>query len=141
MARPEPDVVDEKKPSEKKLRRRLAELTDEYRWLAPQTDGVSIARRGEIAREMKATSDTLHGMEPDVTIQVSRSVTGHPFTIGTKVFYPGSHTVKASVASQLLYMMDQNRQVEMRRLQQNGFEVDLGLIGDKAKMAEINREI
>jgi hypothetical protein len=81
---------------------------------------------------LRNLSEQLHLREPDITIQVPRSVTGHPFRINEATFWPGSHTVKKSVAQVLLAMIDEQRRVEAGRLQQNGNEIDLGTIGQKA---------
>lgn len=131
-------------PTRRQLRAKLAELTEEYRMLGGEASagsGAALQRRMELAREMRSTSELLFLREPDVEVTVPRSTTGHPFVINEKKYHPGKYVVKASVAQTLLHMIDQNRKVELDRLRQNGTEIDLGTIGEKAKYAEINREI
>jgi hypothetical protein len=93
-------------------------------------------RQSEIARRLKAISDELFNREPNVTVRVPRSTTGHPFRVGERSFMPGHHTVKKSVAQHLMEMIDKDREAELNRLRANGSEVDLGNIGDKATQME-----
>lgn len=136
--RPE-TVTEETRPmSRKKLQRRLAEVTEEYRMIGPEANAgnsAALNRRSELSREMRSLSDQLHLGEEDVEVQVPRSTTGHPFRINDREFRPGRHNVKASVAQVLLEMIDKNRESELNRLRQNGETVDLGAIGDKASMS------
>lgn len=135
----EPTPTDVPKTTRKVMRARIHELNWEYKSLqAEATSGNSAAltRRSEIARDLRALSETLFLKEPDVEVRVPRSATGHPFRIGDQTFWPGTHTVKKSVAQYLLWMIDQNRINELNRMRQNGETVDLGAIGDKARMGE-----
>jgi hypothetical protein len=134
---------DAKPESRKSLQRRLAVATEEYRDLFAEAQGglgPAITRRHELAKEMRLVSQLLHLREPIVEVTVTRSATGHPFRIGEKAYYPGTHQVKASVAQQLLWMMDGNRRQELARMQQNGFDVDLGTIGERARQVQFSRE-
>lgn len=133
-----PEATESKPLSRRKLQRRLAEVTEEYRMIGPeagQGNSAALNRRSELSREMRSLSDQLHQAEEDVEIQVPRSTTGHPFRINDKEYRPGRHTVKATVAQVLLEMIDKNRESELNRLRQNGETVDLGAIGDKASMS------
>lgn len=126
-------------PSKKQLREQLAELTEEFRFLSTEAssgNSAALQRRSELAKQLRAISETLYLREPDVEVQVPRSVTGHPFRIGEHDFLPGRHVVKASTAQMLLWMIYKNREDELNRLRQNGETVDLGAIGDKAHMSE-----
>lgn len=125
--------------SKKKMQRKLAELNEEYRFLGSESasgSGAALQRRSDISKELRALSAALYEMEEDVTVNVPRSTTGHPFRINDKEFRPGRHTMKASTAQVLLEMIDKNRENELNRLRQNGETVDLGAIGDKAAMTE-----
>lgn len=131
-------MAEKDEPSRKQLQRKLAELNEEYRMIATESNAgnsAALARRSEIAKELRAISTTLYLREPDVEVQVPRSVTGHPFRISDMDFPPGRHTVKASTAQVLMEMIDKNRENELNRLRQNGQTVDLGAIGDKATMS------
>lgn len=128
-----------KQPSKKALNSKLRELNEEYRALGSEAsagNSAALNRRSEIARELRALSETLYLREADVDVMVPRSATGHPFTLGETVFYPGKHTVKASVAQYLLWLIHVNREAELNRLRQNGQTVDLGAIGEKATMSD-----
>ena len=128
-----------KEPSKKAMRAKLSELNEEYRVLGPEANAgnsAALNRRSEIARELRALSETLYLREPDVDVQVPRSATGHPFRLGDKEFPPGRHTVKASTAQYLLWLIYKNREDELNRLRQNGETVDLGAIGEKASMSD-----
>lgn len=132
------EKAEKDEPSKKQLQRKLAELNEEYRMIAAESNAgnsAALQRRSEIAKELRAISTTLYLREPDVDVQVPRSVTGHPFRIGDTDFHPGRHTVKASTAQMLLWMIYKNREDELNRLRQNGETVDLGAIGDKAQMS------
>ena len=129
--------------SPKRLRIKLATLTEEYRFLAPEANaghGPALQRRHEIARLQKMISQIQFLRQPDVEITVSRSATGHAFTIGERKFPPGIYVVKSSVAQQLLWMMDANRRQEMARLQQNGHDIDLTGMSTRARMQTITRD-
>jgi hypothetical protein len=131
-------------PTRKSMRLRLGELNIEYKSLSSEANAgntAALARRSEISRDLRALSETLHLREPDVAVTVPRSASGHPFRIGGEVFYPGVRTVKRSVAQYLLWLIDVNRQNELNRLRSNGTEVDLGTIGDKARMGLEDREL
>lgn len=131
--------VGSKEPKRKELVKRLRELNEEYRVLTSEANAgnsAALNRRSEIGKELRALSLTLHLREPDVEVQVPRSVTGHAFRVGDATFHPGRHTVKASVAQYLLWLIYKNREDELNRLRQNGETVDLGAIGDKASQTE-----
>jgi hypothetical protein len=134
-----PVVEKPKAPSKRVMRAKIDELNIEYRELGSEANagnGAALQRRSEISKELRALSETLHLREPDVEVQVPRSSTGHVFRVGDREFPPGRYIVKASVAQVLLEMIDRNRETELNRLRQNGQEVDLGSIGDKAAQVE-----
>lgn len=133
------ESVKPKRPSKAVMRAKIDELNTEYRMLGSEANagnGAALNRRSEIAKELRALSETLHLREPDVEVTVPRSATGHPFRIGEMEFHPGTHTVKASVAQHLLWAIDRNRTDELNRLRQNGHEVDLGAIGGRASQQD-----
>ena len=136
----EPETRKEPKQlSRKALRAKLAELNEEYRFLAPEAiagSGAASQRRFEIAQELRNVSTQLFNRESDVEVTVPRSATGHPFRIGERKFPPGIHKVKASVAQYLMWLIGVNRTNEVNRLRQNGEQVDLGAIGDKARQLD-----
>lgn len=126
-------------PSTRSLIRQKIQLEEEYRFLTSEANtgnSAALHRRSEIARELRALSDTLLAREPDVEVRVPRSVTGHPFRVGERVFLPGTHTAKASVVQYLLWLIDRDRENELNRLRANGEQVDLGVIGEKARQIE-----
>lgn len=128
-----------KEPTKKAMKAKLSELNEEYRLLGSEAssgNAAALTRRSEIARELRALSETLYLREPDVDVQVPRSATGHPFRLGEMEFRPGLHTVKASTAQYLLWLIYKNREDELNRLRQNGETVDLGAIGEKASMSD-----
>lgn len=128
-----------KGPTKKELRAKLQSLNEEYKDLAAEANagnGAAQERRAQIAKELRGVSQLLHLREPDVEVIVPRSATGHFFRIGDLTFGPGRHTVKASTAQYLLWMIDKNRENEINRLRENGEQVDLGAIGEKATQIE-----
>lgn len=129
------------RPTKKKLREELAELNEEYRFLGAEAaagSGAASARRAEIARELRSLSLQLHLREPEVTVQVPRTVTGHPIRVGEAVFFKGEYKVKASVAQHIMHMIDRDRENELNRLRSNGEEINLRPIGDQAAMSGSN---
>jgi hypothetical protein len=135
----EETVEKAKVPSRKKLQAKLRELNEEYRLLGSEAsagNSAALNRRSELARELRALSETLYLREPDVDVDVPRSATGHPFRLGDLEFRPGRHKVKASTAQYLLWLIYKNREDELNRLRQNGETVDLGAIGEKASMSD-----
>lgn len=142
--RRDPKVVAAKQmPSRAELQKTLAKITDDYKWLYPEASaghGPAITERHALAKEMKAVAELLHLSEPDVEVTVTRSATGHAFAIGDTKYPPGKYTVKASVAQQLLWMMDANRRQELALLKQNGYDVDLSGIASRAQYAVISQE-
>lgn len=113
----------------KALARLKADLTEEYRALASEANagiGPAVTRRHEIARRLRGISAIQHVREPDVSITVGRSPTGHPYMIGERAFPPGDYMVKGSVAQTLFFLMSKSAQIERERLQSNGQDVVRG---------------
>lgn len=121
------------KQSDETLRTRLAEYTEEYQLLSGDTTNAAVTRKVELHRTLRAIQDVLTAREELVEVQVPRSVTGEPFIIGPRSYPPGRYVLPASTASYLLWLIGENQRVELRRLQQNGREIDLGTIGTRAR--------
>lgn len=134
----------ETKVTRKALQAKLADLNEEYRQLGPEAIAGSsgaIQRRGEISRELRGISEQLHQREPDVTVIIPRSATGHPFKVGEAIFHgPGTYTVKKSVAQYLLWMVDKNREDEVNRMKSNGETFRLRAVGDQASQVDEGRD-
>lgn len=128
-----------KPPSLRSLKAKRDELNEEYRFLAPEAiagSGAAQGRRFEIAQELRGLVERIFAREPDVEVTIPRSATGHPFRLGDASYHPGKYTVKASVAQYLMWMVDRNREDEIKRLQANGTTVALKDIGDYAHQTE-----
>ena len=140
-AAPAPDA---EKPlseqSEKRLLKKLVLYTEEFQMLAGDASQAAMLRRVELTRLMRAVQQVRDQREPLVEIQVPRSATGEPFTLGPNVYYPGHHVVRSSIASYLLWLIGENQRIEMNRLKSNGRTIDLGTIGSRARMARISRD-
>jgi hypothetical protein len=128
--------------STKKLRRKLAEYTEEYQFLSPDISHAAVARRIELWRLQRVLQDILDAREEIVEVTVPRSPMGHPYVVGPRSFEPGVYKLRASVASYLLWLIGESQRVELQRLQQNSKNIDLGTIGERAKQihAAITRE-
>jgi hypothetical protein len=126
--------------SDNKLRRKLKAYTEEWGMIATDTSQAGLNRRVELARLMRQVQDVLDLREPLVEIHVPASVTGEPFTIGPSQFYPGFHRVRKSVAEYLLWMIAENQRIELQRTQSKNRNINLGLIGERARMARIARD-
>lgn len=143
---PEPEREEPKREkllselSDKGLLKRMARHAEEFQMLAGDPSQAAVLRRVELTRAMRAVQDVRDAREPIVEVTVPRSVTGEPFTLGPKQFYPGVHHVRASIAQYLLWMIGENQRIELNRLKQNGRTIDLGLIGTRARMAAISRD-
>lgn len=143
---PEPEREEPKREkmlselSEKGLLKRMARHAEEFQMLSGDPSQAAVLRRVELTRAMRAVQDVRDAREPIVEVTVPRSVTGEPFTLGPKQFYPGVHHVRASIAQYLLWMIGENQRIELNRLKQNGRTIDLGLIGTRARMAAISRD-
>jgi len=122
-------------------RERVEELNEEYRWTAQEDNTAALNKKIELRRELRALTDYLASKEPLVDIQLPRTgAKGNIWRIGDQVYLAGQVRVPKSVAQVLLHMVDQNRHREMALLSQNGREINLGEIGQRARMAEINAE-
>jgi len=126
--------------SDKKLRTKLRLYTEEWGMLAPDATQAALTRRVELARLMRQIQDVLDLREPFVEIHVPASVTGEPFIIGPATFHPGFHRIRKSVAEYLLWMIAENQRIELQRTQAKNRNINLGLIGERARMARIARD-
>jgi hypothetical protein len=87
------------------------------------------------ARLKRLSHDEIHPHEELVTLDVPKDAQGFPFAINGKA-YEGTVTVPACEASTLLWMIDQNRQEQMRHTQEQGRNVFLGQLGDRARTVQ-----
>jgi len=126
--------------SDKHLLKKLLRYTEEFQLLGPDQSQAAMTRRVELTRLMRGVQDVRDAREPLIEVRVPRSVTGEPFQVGPRTFPPGQHTVRASVAQYLLWMIAENQRIEMKRLEQHGREIDLGSIGGRARSATISRD-
>jgi hypothetical protein len=94
----------------------------------------------ELARLMRQIQDVLDLREPFVEVQVPPSVTGEPFIVGPKQFPPGFYRIRRSVAEYLLWMISENQRIEMQRTKAINRNINLGTIGERARMARIARD-
>lgn len=126
--------------SDKALVRKLARYSEEFQLLSGDPSQAAVIRRVELTRLMRAVQDVRMAREPIIEITVPRSVTGEPFTLGPVKYWPGVHRVPASTASYLLWMISENQRVELNRLKSNGRTIDLGVVGQRARLARIARD-
>lgn len=126
--------------SEEKLRRKLKRYTEEWSQLATEPSQAALSRRVELARLQRQIQDVLDLREPLIEIHVPASVTGEPFIIGPASFHPGFHRVRKSVAEYLLWMIAENQRIELQRTQSKNRNINLGLIGERARLARIARD-
>lgn len=126
--------------SDKALKKKMRDYTEEYQLLAPDQSNAAMNRRVQLTRLLRGTQDVIDAREPIVEVQVPASVTGEPFQIGPATFNPGLHRVRASVAQYLLWLIGENQRIELNRLKSNGRTIDLGSIGSRARMAAITRD-
>jgi len=126
--------------SSTQLKKKLLSYTEEFHMLAGEEGTAAVNRRVELRRLMRGVQDVIDAREPLVEVTIPRSVTGEPFQIGERQFYPGIYHVRSSIAQYLLWMIDKNQRVEMDRLRSNGRTIDLGTIGSRARMAKIARD-
>jgi hypothetical protein len=126
--------------SDKKLRRKLKDYTEEWGMLAPDASQAALTRRVELARLMRQVQDVLDLREPLVEVQVPASVTGEPFIIGPAQFHPGFHRIRKSVAEYLLWMIAENQRIELQRTVAKNRNLNLGHIGERARLARISRD-
>lgn len=87
------------------------------------------------ARLKRVGHDEIHPGEELVTIDVPKDAQGFPFQINGQT-YEGTVTVPACVAQSLTWMIDQNRQEQLRHNQDAGRAVFLGQIGDRARTVQ-----
>ena len=126
--------------SDTKLRKKLKLYTEEWQMLSTDQSQVALTRRVELARLMRQVQDVLDLREPFVEIHVPASDTGEPFIIGPATFHPGFHRVRSSVAEYLLWMIAENQRIELQRTQSKNRNINLGMIGERARMARIARD-
>lgn len=104
---------------------KIYRLNLEYQELRDDQSGQALGRRSEIKGELRRLRKLKIASEPRVAVQVPRSPTGHPIQLGPKTFWPGRHEVTISEAEDLAWIIDQQQQAEMKRMQQNGRTIDL----------------
>ena|SRR5262245_10755341 len=126
--------------SDKKLQTKLRLYTEEWQMLAPDQSQAALTRRVELARLMRQVRDVLDLREPLVEVHVPTSVTGEPFIVGPASFYPGFHRIRKSVAEYLLWMIAENQRIELQRTHSTKRNLNLGLIGERARLARISRD-
>jgi len=126
--------------SDKGLLKRMLRYREEFMMLAGDASQAAMTRRIELTRLMRAIQDVRDAREPLIEVTVPRSVTGEPFVLGPRSFHPGTHIVRSSIAQYLLWMISENQRVELNRLKSNGRTIDLGVIGNRARLARIARD-
>jgi hypothetical protein len=126
--------------SDERLRKKLKRYTDEWFMLGPDQTQAGLTRRVELARLMRQIQDVLDLREEFVEVHVPASVTGEPFIIGPTQFHPGFHRVRKSVAEYLLWLIGENQRIELQRTQSKNRNLNLGHIGERARMARIARD-
>ena len=126
--------------SDGKLRRKLKTYTEEWTMLSTDQSQAALSRRVELSRLMRQIQDVLDLREPLIEIHVPASVTGEPFTVGPASFNPGFHRVRKSVAEYLLWMIAENQRIELQRTQAKNRNINLGMIGERARLARIARD-
>lgn len=118
---PEEDTI----ASIKKMVANLQERYNDAR-LDDSDEGKKI--RASVAGQLRRLPhDMIHPDEALVELDVPPAVTGEAFKIND-VVYSGHVIVPTCVASTLLYMMDQNRKVDLERMRESGRTIDLGNI-------------
>ena len=128
----------------KEAAERVEELNEEYRWTAQEDSQAALTRKIELRRELRALTDYLASKEPlvDITLPQPMGSKGRSiYRIGDQAYLSGTVRVPKSVAQVLLHMVDQSRRASLALMTQNGHEINLGEIGQRARMAEINAEI
>jgi hypothetical protein len=103
--------------AEERIRRLRAELADHgQEWRELIRDGPPVPPRAyELRRMMNVKSRIISELEPEVTVDVPVPAVGRCFLVGEREFHPGVHTVKASVAEYLAWMIDRDQIAEVRR--------------------------
>lgn len=130
---PTDELAEAKTDTRRSCERKIVELTTERADLRGDDSPTARSRLTEINGEIRRLSKRMFDLEEDVEIQIPRSVTGEPFRINDRAFSPGRYVVKSSVAQQLTYMIDQNREAELNRMRAKNREVFLGNIGEIAQ--------
>jgi len=125
IAKPKPVTPDE-----------LAELNETLRDFAGDESEQGRREYARIRARLKRVGhDEIHPNEALVTVDIPLDAQGKRFHINSQEYY-GTHTVPACVASTLLWMIDQNRQEQLRHNQEGGRQVFLGQIGDRARTVQ-----
>lgn len=116
----------------------MHELNVEYRELASDPSGAALGRRAEIRGLLRKYRILKASREEMVRVQVPFTI--HPIQLGTRVFHPGAHEVPASVAQDLVWIIDQQQRAEIRRMTQNGVTIDLSDPSSRVRaIAEMER--
>lgn len=111
----------------------LQELYSHYR--NDQSDeGLAIFARIR-NRLLRLTHKDLHPNEDYYTIDVPQAPDGSFYMINEVVFF-GPCEVPACQLEEITYRMDQGRQIERERMQDNGFVKDLGDLGRRARLIQ-----
>lgn len=121
--------------ADQKIRDAVQSLENAYLELQYDDSDSGASKRAEIrARLRRLTHDQIHPGEGDVELDMPVSVTGEPFMIN-EIPYVGRCVVPACVAQTLLYMLDQNRAVDLNRMKESGKTSIIGTIANLARSA------
>ena len=95
--------------------------------------------RAKIGGQLRRlTHEQIHPDEAWVELDVPPAVDGSSFSIGDTT-YTGTVTVPGCVAQTLLYMIDQNRAVDLQRMKESGRTVVIGNLADRVRAIQEDR--
>jgi hypothetical protein len=114
----------------------LIELEEKFNVLRGDDSPAAVQERAALRAKLKrVTHEEIHPNEEWVRVQVPLQADRNPYRINEEVFF-GSVEVPACQARELLYMIQQNRQMEIDRMRENGREVITGAVADRAQMIQ-----
>lgn len=117
----------------------LETLQEQYNDLRGDGSEQGEKLRAKLGGQLKRLShEAIHPGEDWVELDVPQAVDGSFFGINEQQ-YIGVCVVPACVAQQLLYMIDQNRAVDLQRMKESGRTVVLGNLADRARLIQDNR--
>lgn len=119
-----------------RLKKMVADLQERYNdaRLDESEDGKR-ARASVAGQLRRLPHESIHPDECLVEMDVPPAITGEPFRIND-VTYSGHVVVPTCVASTLLYMIDQNRKVDLERMRESGRTIDLGNIIQRMRVIQ-----
>ena len=131
-------------PTMAEVRTKYNALNQDYRDLRGDDSPAAVTRRLQIKGQIRTLQKWIAEHEERVQIVLPKPArgAGEPYEVNGRYYYAGvPYVVSSSIAQHLLHMASEDREKEIALMKQNGREINLGTIGDQARMQTIMSEV